>query len=366
MPEFIYQMRAVRKAHGDKVILDNVTLAFLPGAKIGVVGPNGTGKSTLLRMMAGLEQPSNGEARLMPGFTVGLLAQEPQLDETKTVLGNVEDGVAEHQAAAGAVQRDRREDGDRLLRRAARGDGQAAGAARPQGRLGPGQPGRAGHGRAALPAAGRRRNEPVRRREAPGGAVPAPAVPAGPAAARRAHQPPGRGERAVAGAAPGEVPGHRRRGHPRPVLPGRRGPVDPRARPRPRLPVRGQLLHLPGDQGRPDQGRRRQGRQEAQAPGGRARVGPVQPPGAPGEEPGAAGALRGDGRRGRQEPQAGLRGDPDPAGPAPGQRGGRGQQPGQGLRRPVPVREPLASACPATASSASSARTASARPPCSR
>src|SRR6201984_1605138 len=95
MPEFIYVMRAVRKAHGDKVVLDGVTLAFLPGAKIGVVGPNGMGKSALLRMMAGVEQPSNGEARLMPGFTVGMLAQEPELDESLTVLGNVEKGVAD-------------------------------------------------------------------------------------------------------------------------------------------------------------------------------------------------------------------------------------------------------------------------------
>jgi ATP-binding cassette ChvD family protein len=91
-------MSRVRKAHGDKVILDDVTLAFLPGAKIGVLGPNGTGKSTLLHMMAGTEQPSNGDARLMPGFTVGLLAQEPVLDESKTVLGNVEEGVAQTKA----------------------------------------------------------------------------------------------------------------------------------------------------------------------------------------------------------------------------------------------------------------------------
>jgi ATP-binding cassette ChvD family protein len=98
MPEFIFQMRAARKSYGEKVVLDDVTLAFLPGAKIGVVGPNGMGKSTLLRMMAGKEQPSNGDARLMPGFTVGILEQEPELDEAKTVLGNVEDGVAETKA----------------------------------------------------------------------------------------------------------------------------------------------------------------------------------------------------------------------------------------------------------------------------
>src|SRR5580658_3917909 len=94
MPEYIYTLRAVRKAHGDKVILDDVTLSFLPGAKIGVVGPNGMGKSTLLRMMAGKEQPSNGDAKLMPGFTDGILDQEPELDESKTVHGNVEDAVA--------------------------------------------------------------------------------------------------------------------------------------------------------------------------------------------------------------------------------------------------------------------------------
>ncbi|MFD7645273.1 energy-dependent translational throttle protein EttA [Kitasatospora sp. NPDC059795] len=95
MAEYIYTMRKVRKAHGDKVILDDVTLSFLPGAKIGVVGPNGAGKSTVLRMMAGLDQPSNGDAFLSPGFTVGMLQQEPPLDETKTVLENVQDGVKE-------------------------------------------------------------------------------------------------------------------------------------------------------------------------------------------------------------------------------------------------------------------------------
>jgi len=94
MAEFIYTLRKARKAHGDKVVLDDVTLSFLPGAKIGVVGPNGAGKSSLLKIMAGVDTTSNGDAILSPGYTVGMLAQEPGLDETKTVWENVQDGVA--------------------------------------------------------------------------------------------------------------------------------------------------------------------------------------------------------------------------------------------------------------------------------
>jgi ATP-binding cassette ChvD family protein len=98
MAEFIYQMIKARKAHGDKLILDDVTLSFIPGAKIGVVGPNGSGKSSVLKIMAGLDTPSNGEARLSEGYTVGILMQEPKLDESKTVLGNVEEAVKEVKA----------------------------------------------------------------------------------------------------------------------------------------------------------------------------------------------------------------------------------------------------------------------------
>ena len=95
MAEFIYTMRNVRKAHGDKVILENASISFYPGAKIGVVGPNGAGKSSVLKIMAGLDQPNNGDAILAPGATVGILQQEPALNEEKTVLGNVEEGVGE-------------------------------------------------------------------------------------------------------------------------------------------------------------------------------------------------------------------------------------------------------------------------------
>jgi ATP-binding cassette ChvD family protein len=98
MAEFIYTMRKTRKSVGDKVILDDVSLSFFPGAKIGVVGPNGAGKSTMLKIMAGLDTPSNGDATLSPGYTVGMLQQEPPLNEEKTVLGNVEEGVGEIKA----------------------------------------------------------------------------------------------------------------------------------------------------------------------------------------------------------------------------------------------------------------------------
>jgi ATP-binding cassette ChvD family protein len=94
MAEYIYSMVRARKAVGDKLILDDVTMSFLPGAKIGMVGPNGAGKSTIIKIMAGLDTPSNGEAKLSPGYSVGILMQEPELDENKSVLENIQDGIA--------------------------------------------------------------------------------------------------------------------------------------------------------------------------------------------------------------------------------------------------------------------------------
>ena len=261
----------------------------------------------------------------MPGYTVGMLAQEPPLNEREDRPRQHRGGGRRDQGEAGPVQRDRRADGHRLLRRADGGDGPAPGGARPRRRLGRRLPARAGDGRAALPAAGRRRHPALRWRAPPGGAVQAAAGAARPAAARRAHQPPRRRERALAGAAPGQVRRHRHRDHPRPVLPRQRRRVDPRARPRPHLPVRGQLLHVPGEEGR--SASQSQGRKDAKLQkrlteelewvrsNAKARQTKSRGP---------AGPLRGDGRRGGEDPQARLRGDPDPAGPAPGQHGHRG------------------------------------------
>ncbi len=194
-------------------------------------------------------------------------------------------------------------------------------------RLGPRLPARAGHGRPALPAAGRRRQRPLRWRAPPRGAVQA--------AARRSRtcccstSPPTTStpsrvlwlEQHLA-----QLPRRRRRRHPRPVLPGQRGPVDPRARPRARLPLRGQLLDLPGEEAGAPAVQGKKDAKLAKRLGRRARVGPLQRQGPADQVQVAARALRGDGRRGRAHPQAGLRGDPDPAGPAPGQQGHRGRR----------------------------------------
>ena len=164
MADYVFTLRNVRKTHGDKVVLDNVTLSFLHGAKIGVVGPNGTGKSTLLKIMAGLEHANNGDAILDPDATVGMLQQEPPLTEGKTVLENVEEAVAEIKAKLARLDElymamgDPDADYDTLLTET--GDLQTELDARQ--RVGPRQPARPGDGRAALPAARRARRQPLR------------------------------------------------------------------------------------------------------------------------------------------------------------------------------------------------------------
>ncbi len=261
MAQYIYTLEKARKAHGDKVVLDDVTLSFLPGAKIGVVGPNGAGKSSLLRIMAGDDRPSNGEARLMPGFTVGLLAQEPPLDESKTVLGNIEEAVAETKAKLARFNEiaeqmatdysdELMDEMGRLQEELDHADAwdvdsqleQAMDALRcppPDADV------------TQLSGGERRRvalckllleqpdllllDEPTNHLDAES------------VQWLEQHL--------------AKYPGHRHRHHARPVLPGQRGPVDPRTGPRPRLPVRGQLLDLPGEEG--GSGWRSQGRKDA-------------------------------------------------------------------------------------------------------
>ena len=244
--QFILTMRDLRRVHPpDKEVLRGINISMYPGAKIGVLGSNGSGKSTLLRIMAGEDDGYSGE---VPGHArasrVGFLPQEPQLDATKDVLGNVTDGVAHTKGLLDRFEEvcnamgEPDADFDKLLAEQAelqdrdrRGE-----------RLGPRPPARDRDGRAAAAALRRRRRDAVGRRAAPRRAVPAPAVEARPAAARRADEPPRRRVGRVARAAPAGVPRHRRRGHPRPLLPRQRRGLDPRARPRARHPVGGQLL----------------------------------------------------------------------------------------------------------------------------
>ena len=321
-------MHRVNKFHGpDKQVLADISLSFLPGAKIGVLGPNGAGKSTLLRIMAGLDEPSNGTAQLAPGATVGFLPQEPELDPAKDVRGNVEDGVAEKRDLLDTLQRAvgalRRADVGRRDGRAAGAAGRGAGPDRADGRLGPRARSGRGDGRAALPAARRRRVHAVRRRAPPGGALPAAALEPRPAAAGRAHQPPRRRVGGLAGAVPGAVLRDGARGHPRSLLPGQRRRLDPGARPRPRHPVPGQLLVVAGAEAGAAGGG---GEADLGAPAhaaARAGVGADGAARAARQVEGAPGRLRAAAGRGGQR-AARPRRDPHPGRRAPRRQGGGG------------------------------------------
>ncbi len=231
--QYVYTMRRVGKVVPPKrEILKNISLSFFPGAKIGVLGLNGAGKSTLLKIMAGEDKNFEGEAVAMPDLKIGFLKQEPELDPEKTVREEVESGLGEVMQAKDALDKiyaayaEPDADFDKLAAEQAKYEAIiaasgsdtehqleiAADALRP----------------AAL---GREDRDPLRRRETPRRAVQAPALEARHAAARRADQPPRRRERRLARAVPEPLPGHRGRGHPRPLLPRQRGRVDPRARP---------------------------------------------------------------------------------------------------------------------------------------
>ena len=325
MAEFIYTMRKARKAHGDKVILDDVTLSFLPGAKIGVVGPNGAGKSTVLKIMAGLDQPSNGDAFLSPGYSVGILEQEPKLNEDKDVLGNVEEGVGEIKHKLDRyneiAEKMAVEYSDELMTEMAtlQEDIEHANAWDLDSQLEQAMDAL----RCPPPDAdvsvlsgGERRRVALCKLllsqpdllllDEPTNHLDAESV-----QWLESHL------EKYAGTVVAVT-------HDRYFL-DNVAAVDPRARPRPGLPVRGQLLDLPRDQAVPAEGRGPQGREARQAAQGRARVGALQRQGPAGQEQGPPRAVRGDGGRGREDPQAGLRGDPDPAGSAAGQRRGRGR-----------------------------------------
>ena len=306
MADYVFTLRNVRKAHGDKVVLDNVTLSFLHGAKIGVVGPNGTGKSSLLKIMAGLEHANNGDAILDPGATVGMLQQEPPLTEGKTVLENVEEAVAEIKAKLDRFNKISEElgdpdaDYDKLL--AEMGDLQTdldhANAWDLDSRLDQ-----------AMDAL---RCPPARRRwsttspvASAAGSRCASCCSSSPTCCCSTSPPttstPSRcsGSRATSRPTPAAVLAIT---HDRYFL-DNVAAVDPRARPRQDAPLRGQLLDVPRDQEGPPQDRGAEGRQARQDAGEGARVGPLQRQGPPDQEPLASRALRGDGRRGRPDAQ---------------------------------------------------------------
>ena len=342
MAEYVFTLRNVRKAHGDKVVLDNVTLSFLHGAKIGVVGPNGTGKSTLLKIMAGLEHANNGDAILDPDATVGMLQQEPPLTEGKTVLENVEEAVGEIKGKLDRYNEISEEladpdaDYDTLL--AEMGDLQTdldhANAWDLDSRLDQAMDALRCPPPDALVdnlSGGERRRVALCKLllQQPtcccSTSPPTTSTPSRCSGSRVTSRP------TPAPSWPSPTTG----------TSSTTSPVDPRARPRQDAPLRGQLLDLPRDQEGPAQDRGPEGRQARQDARARARVGALQRQGPPDQEPVASGALRGDGGRGRPDAQDRHLRDQHPGRSAARRRRPRGPRPDQGLRRPHPDPRPV-------------------------
>ena len=344
-PQFIFTTYKLGRYYPpDRQVLADISLSFYPGAKIGVLGANGSGKSSLLRIMAGEDDGFSGEARLTPGFSVGHLAQEPGLDPAKDVLGNVMDGVGEIRSLLDrynevlAMWGDPEADYEKVGAEQAELEDKinAAGAwdvernveiAMDALRCPPGDTD------VSVLSGGERR----RRR-----ALSTAPLPAGLAAPRRAHQPPRRRVGRVARAVPAGVSRHRRRRHPRSVLPRQRCPLDPRARPRAGHPVRRELLVV----ARAEAGAAcRRGEADIGAAAHvaeRARVGADGTQGPAGEREGAPqcvreAARRSAGGRGRRRPARDL----DPSRQPARRHGDRGRRRRQGLRRPPPHRGSL-------------------------
>ena len=318
---YIYTMYKLSRTHPpDKTVLKDINLSFFPGAKIGVLGLNGSGKSTLLRIMAGIDQDYRGEAQLAPGATVGLLSQEPNLDESKDVRGNVEDGVRPMRDLLDRFNELSMNYSDETADEFAKLQDKidAAGAWELDSMLDQAMDAlRCPPGDSPVTDSERWRAPPRR----PGAAA---AVQARPAAARRADQPPGRRVRGLARAAPRRLRGHDRRRHPRSLLPRQRRELDPRARPRPGPPLQGQLLRLARAEA---EAARDGGEVRVRAPAhdqAGARVGADEPQGPPHQVPGPPEPLRGPAGRGAQrEPRRGP--DPHPARAAPRRHRDRGQ-----------------------------------------
>ena len=334
--QYIFTMHRLSKSYPpDKTVLKDVTLAFLPGAKIGVLGYNGAGKSSVLKIMAGSTPSTRATPSSRPARRVGLLEQEPQLDEDKDVKGNVEDGVAATKALldrfnelAANYSDETAEEFSDLQAKIDAADAWNLDTqleyAMDALRLPPSD------ADVTKLSGGERRRVALCRLLLRA---------ARPAAARRADQPPRRGIRRVARAPPRRVPGHDRRGHPRSLLPRQRRGLDPRARPRTGPPLRGQLLELAGAEAGAAGARGEAGGRAAEDDRRRARLGAPEPEGPPEEAEGAPVQLRRAARRGGQR-QARPGPDPHPAGTAPGRRRRRGRGPAQGLRRPAADRGP--------------------------